>query len=112
MWLMLQQPTPDDYVLATNENHSVREFIEHAFQHAGTTIQWKGTGVNETGINTKTGKTVVKINPKFFRPGEVDQLLGDYSKARNKLGWEPKVKFKDLVTIMVERDLERVKKEQ
>ena len=68
--------------------------------------------MNETGIDMKTGKTVVKINPKFFRPGEVDQLLGDYSKAKKTLGWEPKVKFKDLVTIMVERDLERVKKEE
>lgn len=112
MWMMLQQTSPDDFVLATNENHSVREFIEYAFQYAGTTIQWKGSGVNETGIDTKTGKTVVKINPKFFRPGEVEQLLGDYSKARKKLGWEPKVKFKELVTIMVERDLERVKREQ
>jgi GDPmannose 4,6-dehydratase len=111
MWMMLQLPEPDDFVLATNENHSVREFIEHAFQFAGTTIQWKGSGVDETGIDSKTGKTVVKINPKFFRPGEVDQLLGDYTKAKTRLGWEPKVKFKDLVTIMVERDLARVKKE-
>jgi GDPmannose 4,6-dehydratase len=112
MWMMLQQPAPDDFVLATGENHSVREFIEHSFQYAGRTITWKGSGVDETGIDTKTGKTVVRINPKFFRPGEVDQLLGDYTKAKNKLGWEPKVKFKDLVHIMVERDLDRVKREQ
>ncbi len=108
MWMMMQQPKPGDYVLATNENHSVREFIEHAFGHVGITLQWKGSAANEYGVDAKTGKTLVKINPKFFRPGEVDQLLGDYSKAKNELGWEPKVRFKDLVGIMVERDLERV----
>lgn len=108
MWLMLQQPKPKDYILATNENHSVREFIEHAFNHVGITIEWKGSGVNEKGIDTQTGKTLVRINPKFFRPGEVEQLLGDYSLAKNELGWEPKVKFKELVQIMVQRDLERV----
>jgi GDPmannose 4,6-dehydratase len=109
MWMMLQQPKPKDYVLATNENHSVREFIEHACAYVGISIQWKGTGVNETGIDAKTGKTIVKINPKFFRPGEVDQLLGDYGLAKKELGWEPKIKFKELVEIMVQRDLERVK---
>jgi GDPmannose 4,6-dehydratase len=109
MWMMLQQPKPKDFVLATNENHSVREFIEHAFAYVDINLQWKGSGVDETGIDTKTGKTVVKINPKFFRPGEVDQLLGDYSLAKKELGWEPKVKFKELVEIMVQRDLERVK---
>jgi len=109
MWFMLQQPKPKDYVLATNENHSVREFIEYAFNYVGISIEWKGSGVNETGIDSKSGKTVVKINPKFFRPGEVDQLLGDYSLAKKELGWEPKVKFKELVEIMVQRDLERVK---
>lgn len=108
MWLMLQQPKPKDYILATNENHSVREFIEHAFNHVGITIEWKGSGVNEKGIDTQTGKILVRINPKFFRPGEVEQLLGDYSLAKNELGWEPKVKFKELVQIMVQRDLERV----
>ncbi len=108
MWLMLQQPKPKDYILATNENHSVREFIEHAFNHVGITIEWKGTDVDERGIDTKTGKTLVRINPKFFRPGEVDQLLGDYSLAKKELGWEPKVKFKELVQIMVQRDLERI----
>jgi GDPmannose 4,6-dehydratase len=109
MWMMLQQPKPGDYVLATNENHSVREFIEHAFNLVGITLQWKGADVNEYGIDAKSGKTLVKINPKFFRPGEVDQLLGDYSKVKKELGWEPKVKFKELVEIMVQRDLERVK---
>lgn len=109
MWMMLQQPKPKDYVLATNENHSVREFIEYAFNYVGITIEWKGAGVNETGIDAKSGKTLVRINPRFFRPGEVDQLLGDYSLAKKELGWEPKVKFKELVEIMVQRDLERVK---
>ncbi len=109
MWMMLQQPKPKDYVLATNENHSVREFIEHAFNYVGINIQWKGSGVDEKGIDTKSGKTIVKINPKYFRPGEVDQLLGDYALAKKELGWEPKVKFKELVEIMVQRDLDRVK---
>jgi GDPmannose 4,6-dehydratase len=109
MWMILQQPKPEDYVLATNENHSVREFIEHAFSHVGITLQWKGTDINEYGVDAKSGKTLVKINPRFFRPGEVDQLLGDYSKAKKELGWEPKVKFKELVGIMVQRDLERIK---
>jgi GDPmannose 4,6-dehydratase len=108
MWMMLQQPEPRDYVLATNENHSVREFIEHAFNHVGIQIQWKGADVHEYGVDAKTGKTLVKINPKFFRPGEVDQLLGDYSLAKKEIGWEPKVKFKELVEMMVDRDLERV----
>ena len=109
MWMMLQQSRPDDYVLATNENHSVREFIEYAFSFAGISITWKGSGADEVGINSKSGKVLVKINPKFFRPGEVDLLLGDYSKAKKELGWEPKVKFKELVEIMVQRDVERVK---
>lgn len=108
MWLIMQQPKPKDFVIATNENHSVREFIEHAFNYVGITIRWQGAGVNESGIDEKTGKTIVKINPKYFRPGEVDQLLGDYSLAKKELGWEPKVKFKELVEIMVQRDLERV----
>ncbi|OHD63739.1 MAG: GDP-mannose 4,6-dehydratase [Spirochaetes bacterium RBG_13_51_14] len=110
MWLMLQRPEPNDYVLATNENHSVREFIEHAFTYTGISVQWKGTGVNETGVDSKSGKTLVKINPKFFRPGEVDQLLGDYTLAKKELGWEPRVMFKELVEIMVQRDLERIQR--
>ncbi|MBN2158002.1 MAG: GDP-mannose 4,6-dehydratase [Spirochaetes bacterium] len=108
MWMMLQQPKPKDYLLATNENHSVREFIEHAFNYVGIDISWKGSGVNETGIDSKSGKTLVKINPRYFRPGEVDHLLGDYSLAKKELGWSPKVKFKELVEIMVQRDLERI----
>jgi len=108
MWMMLQQTKPGDYILATNENHSVREFIEHAFNYIGITIRWKGSGVEEQGLDASTGKTLVRINPRFFRPGEVDELLGDYSLAREKLGWEPRVKFKELVEIMVQRDLERL----
>ncbi len=109
MWKMLQQPAPKDFILATNENHSVREFIEHAFAVVGISVKWKGSGVSETGIDAKTGKTLVKINPKFFRPGEVDMLLGDYSMAKKELGWSPIVKFNELVEIMVKRDLERIK---
>lgn len=109
MWKMLQQPKPGDYVVATNETHSVREFIEHAFSYIGVTINWKGEGANEYGIDAATGKTIVKVNPKFFRPGEVDLLLGDYSKAKNELGWEPKVRFNELVQKMVESDLKRIK---
>ncbi len=109
MWLMMQQDTADDYILATNETHTVREFIEHAFRYVDMDIAWIGHGINETAIDKKTGKTVVKINPKFFRPGEVDLLLGDYSKAKEKLGWEPMVRFNKLVEMMVEADLKRIK---
>ena len=108
MWMMLQQTEPGDYILATNENHSVREFIEHAFNYVGIPIRWKGSGVDEQGLDASTGKTLVRINPRFFRPGEVDELLGDYSLAKKRLGWEPRVKFKELVEIMVQRDLERL----
>jgi GDPmannose 4,6-dehydratase len=108
MWMMLQRSVPDDYILATNETHSVREFIEHSFKHIGISIIWKGTGVDETGCDAATGKTLVKINPKFFRPGEVDLLLGDYSKAKSLLGWSPAMKFEKLVQCMVQRDIERI----
>jgi GDPmannose 4,6-dehydratase len=104
MWLILQQQTPDDYVLATGEMHTVREFIELAFGEAGVTIGWRGKGVAETGVDTKSGKTLVRIDPRYFRPAEVEQLLGDASKARAKLGWEPKTKFRDLVRKMVHAD--------
>ena len=105
MWLMLQQAEPDDYVLATGETHSVREFIERAFAVVGGRIAWKGKGVEETGIDTATAKTVVRIDPAYFRPTEVDLLLGDPSKARQKLGWRHKTTFPDLVTEMVESDV-------
>jgi len=111
MWKMLQHHKPDDFVLATNEAHSVREFAEEAFKVAGIDIEWEGEGINEVGRDAKSGKVLVKVNPKYFRPCEVDLLIGDYSKAKRELGWEPKTKFKDLVKMMVEADLERVGKE-
>ncbi len=105
MWLMLQHKKPDDFVLATNETHSVREFAEEAAKIAGFHLIWKGKGLKEKGIDKKTGKTIIEIDPIYFRPAEVDILLGDYSKAKKKLGWKPKVKFKELVKIMMEADL-------
>jgi GDPmannose 4,6-dehydratase len=104
MWLMLQQTEPDDYVLATGEMHSVREFVERAFACVGRTIEWHGTGVNEVGLDGRTGKEVVRIDPRYFRPTEVDELLGDASKAYGKLGWKPKTTFAELVNEMVESD--------
>jgi GDPmannose 4,6-dehydratase len=108
MWRMLQQKKPDDFVLATGETHLVREFIEHAFAHAGYTIVWKGKGLAERGIDKKTGKALVSISKEFFRPAEVNILIGDCTKATKKLGWKPKTKFKDLVGLMMEADLRRV----
>lgn len=104
MWLMLQHTTSDDFILATNETHSVREFIEEACKYLGFDLVWKGTGVTEKGIDEKTGKTIIEIDPQYFRPAEVDILLGDYTKAKNILGWEPKTKFKELVRLMTEAD--------
>lgn len=111
MWLMLQQEKPDDYVIATNETRTVREFVETAFSHIGITIEWKGQGVDEVGINKSTGKVVIKINPQFFRPAEVDVLLGNPDKAENKLGWKREIPFTELVTRMVDHDMELVSKE-
>ncbi|WP_421077856.1 GDP-mannose 4,6-dehydratase [Methanothermococcus sp. Ax23] len=108
MWKILQHDKPDDFVLATNETHTVREFVENAFKVVGIDIEWEGEGVNEVGKDANTGKVLVKVNPEFFRPAEVDILIGDYSKAKKELGWEPKVKFKELVKMMVEKDLERI----
>lgn len=105
MWLMLQQDNPEDYVLATGETHTVREFVEAAFEHVGIKINWQGTGVDEKGYCAKTGKLLVDVNPKFFRPAEVDLLLGDPSKAEKNLGWQREISFKELVKIMVESDL-------
>ena len=104
MWLMLQQDKPDDYILATNETHSVREFVEEAAKLLDFDIVWEGKGVNEKGIDKKSGKVIIEIDKKYFRPAEVDILLGDYSKAKKDLNWEPKTKFKDLVKIMIEAD--------
>jgi GDPmannose 4,6-dehydratase len=104
MWLMLQHTEPDDFILATNESHSVREFVEEAGDVLGMDIVWKGNGLKEKGIDKKTGRTIIEIDPKYFRPAEVDVLQGDYSKAKKKLGWKPKIKFKELVRLMTEAD--------
>nr|MBP3599190.1 GDP-mannose 4,6-dehydratase [Eubacterium sp.] len=111
MWLMLQQDEADDYVIATNETRTVREFVEIAFGHVDIEIEWKGEGVDEIGIDKATGKTVVKINPQFFRPAEVDLLLGDPSKAEKALGWQRDISFSQLVERMIKNDLALVEKE-
>jgi GDPmannose 4,6-dehydratase len=104
MWKMLQQDHPDDYVLSTNEYHSVREFIEKAFSLKGFTIQWKGSGIDEIGYDQKTGKELIFVSEKYFRPAEVEELLGNSSKAKSKLGWVPTILFEELVKEMVEED--------
>lgn len=111
MWLMLQQDKPDDYVIATNETRTVREFVETAFGHVGISIQWNGIGVNEIGIDQATGKTLVKINKQFFRPAEVEILLGDPAKAEKMLGWEREIPFSELVERMVKNDMRLVENE-
>lgn len=105
MWAILQQEQPEDYVIATGETHTVREFIEEAFKVAGIDIAWQGSGLDEIGINKANGNILVKINPEFFRPSEVDLLIGDCTKAKEKLGWKSKTTFKELVKLMVESDL-------
>ena len=109
MWLMLQQPEPDDYVIATGQTHSVREFVEEAFNAIGVDIEWTGERLNEKGVDRASGKTLVEVNPEYFRPAEVDILRGDNSKAREKFGWSPKVTFKELVAKMVAHDIECTK---
>ena len=111
MWLMLQQEKADDYVIATNETRTVREFVETAFGHVGITVQWQGSGADEIGLDAATGKTIVKVNPQFFRPAEVDILLGDASKAEKVLGWKREISFAQLVERMVKHDLALVEKE-
>lgn len=111
MWLMLQQEKPDDYVIATNETRTVREFVEMAFEHVGITIEWQGKGIDEVGIDKATGKTIVKINKKFFRPAEVDVLLGNPEKADTVLGWTREISFTELVTRMVDNDMNLVAEE-
>jgi len=106
MWLMMRQPKPDDYVLATGEAHSVREFVEHAFGVVGRRIAWRGEGVNEVGVELTSGKELVKVDPRYFRPTEVDVLQGDATKARSILGWKHKASFSELVAEMVTSDLE------
>lgn len=111
MWLILQQPQPDDFVIATGEMHTVREFCSLAFHHAGIELEWQGGGVDEKGIDKATGRVLVEVDPKYFRPAEVEQLLGDPTKARKTLGWNPrKTSFEELVEIMVRHDMKFVKK--
>jgi GDPmannose 4,6-dehydratase len=113
MWLILQHDKPEDFVIATGEMHTVREFVELAFKHTNIEIEWAGNGLEEKGINKATGKVVVDIDPKFFRPAEVDQLLGDPTKAKTLLKWNPtKTSFEELVQIMAEEDLKKVEKEE
>jgi len=105
MWLMLQQDEPDDFVIATGKMHSVREFVDMAFAEVGIEIEWQGTGVEEVGVNITTGDILVEIDPRYYRPTEVELLLGDPTKAKEKLGWEAKVGLRELVKMMVEGDL-------
>ena len=105
MWMMLQQDEPRDYVLATGVQHTVREFVELAFGHCGLKLDWQGAGVDEKGVDSKTGRVLVDINKKYFRPTEVQTLLGDPSLAKKELGWTPTTSFNELVTMMVENDL-------
>lgn len=111
MWLLLQQDHADDYVIATNETRTVREFVEVAFGHVGIEVEWEGTGVDEIGKDKATGKTIVKVNPQFFRPAEVDILLGNPAKAEKELGWKREISFSQLVERMVKNDLALVEKE-
>ena len=112
MWLILQQEKPDDYVLATGESHSVREFVERAFAEVGVAIDWRGTGVEERGLDRKSGRILVEVDPRYFRPSEVDLLLGDPSKAQEKLGWRHEIGFDALVAEMVRADLIAVTQER
>ncbi|MEI2379825.1 GDP-mannose 4,6-dehydratase [Priestia megaterium] len=112
MWLILQHDKPEDFVIATGQMHSVREFVQLAFKHTGIEIEWSGEGLEEKGTNKATGEVIVEIDPKFFRPAEVEQLLGDPTKAKTLLKWNPtKTSFEDLVRIMVESDIKKVRKE-
>jgi GDPmannose 4,6-dehydratase len=109
MWMITQQPEPDDYVLATGETHSIREFIEKAFDRVGRRIEWHGSGVDEKGVETASGQIRVEIDPRYFRPTEVDLLIGNPSKARQQLGWRHKIGFEELVQEMVDEDLKAFK---
>ncbi len=112
MWMIVQQDEPDDYVLATGETHSVREFVELAFGHVGRKVEWQGEGAGEKGLDGATGETLVEIDPRYFRPTEVDLLQGDSSKAKQRFGWEHRTDFADLVREMMEADLETVERER
>ena len=108
MWLMLQQPEPDDYVVATGETYSVRTFVERAFREIGVDIEWKGRGLQEQGVDASDGRVLVEVDPRYFRPTEVEILVGDATKAREKLGWRYEMNFNDLVTEMVREDLKNI----
>jgi len=110
MWRMLQADEPDTYVLATNRTETVRDFVSMAFKAAGVTVDFKGEAENEVGIDSATGKTVLRVNPKFYRPAEVELLIGNPEKAKQKLGWEPKTTLEQLCAMMVEADLRRNEK--
>jgi GDPmannose 4,6-dehydratase len=105
MWMMMQQPQADDFVLATGETHTVREFVEKSFAHIGIAVAWKGNAEEEQGVDAKTGRVLVKVDPRYYRPTEVDFLQGDASKARKLLGWTPETSFENLVKDMMESDL-------
>ncbi len=111
MWLIVQQPEPDDYILATGEEHSVREFVEKAFACVGKTIEWRGAGIAEKGVDARNGRVLIEIDERYFRPTETDALLGDPSKARQKLGWRHKVTFDELVREMVDADLQDMRRD-
>jgi GDPmannose 4,6-dehydratase len=111
-WLMLQQEQPEDFVIATGRQHSVREFVEIAAEELGMSIVWHGSGLDEVGIERKGGKTIVRVDPRYFRPTEVETLLGDPSKAKEKLGWEPKISFEDMVREMIVEDLKLAERDQ
>jgi GDPmannose 4,6-dehydratase len=110
MWRIVQADQPDDFVLATNETHSIREFVEETFKVLGEEIVWRGKGIEEKGVLKSSGKVVVSIDKRYFRPTEVDILIGNPLKAKEILGWEPKITFRELVRIMVNSDFEKVKK--
>jgi GDPmannose 4,6-dehydratase len=112
MWLMLQQDQPDDYVIATGESHTVRELCDRAFARVGIQLEWRGHGVDEKGIERGSGRVRVAVEPRYFRPTEVDNLLGDASKARQRLGWTPRTTFEDLIDLMVNHDLELARDER
>ena len=112
MWLMLQQEKPEDFVIATGQTHSVREFIELAYKELGIDIEWRGEGVDEYGIDKATGKKIIAVDPQFYRPSEVDYLLGNAEKAKRILNWTPKTSYHDLIKIMIQADLERLQREK
>ncbi len=111
-WLMLQQETPEDYVIATGEQHSVRDFVKYAAEEVGIKVRWEGHGVDEKGYNAETGQCIVAIDPRYFRPAEVETLLGDASKAKRQLGWVPQTSFRDLVSEMMREDLKLAERDE